>query len=215
MSELTRDAVVVSGGSFYHGMISNIGILLWCATAAICLFSVLLLKMWDLNFYKNFLLCGGLLTTTLLLDDLFLLHEGELPALLGIRERYVMVTYLVLIALFLICFVKKIWTTSYLVLLSSLGFFGLSVFTDALSLFIEIEEKSSTGELAYLFEDGFKLMGIVGWFYYFTSTSLTVIERGISTKIIVEKAQEGGKVAIRGNAAPSVVPLYRQPLPPQ
>ncbi|WP_147294258.1 hypothetical protein [Pontibacter diazotrophicus] len=190
MSELTRDAVVVAGGSFYHGMISNIGILLWCATASICLFSVSLLKRWNMNSYKNFLLCGGLLTTMLLLDDLFLLHEGEIPSLLGIRERYIMVTYLILIALFLIRFVKIIWTTSYLVLLSSLGFFGLSVFIDALSLFIEIEEQSSTGELAFLFEDGFKFMGIVGWFYYFASTSHAAIKRGINKKNTISKAQE-------------------------
>ena len=120
----------------------------------------------------------------LLLDDFFLLHEVVIPKLLGIKEKYVVATYPLLIVAFLLFFMSKLLTTSYLVLLSALGFLALSVLTDALS-------HSYTNELEYLFEDGFKFMGIVGWFYYFTSTSLLILKRSLDTNFIsVGEAEE-------------------------
>lgn len=120
----------------------------------------------------------------LLLDDFFLLHEVVIPKLLGIKEKYVVATYPLLIVAFLLFFMSKLLTTSYLVLLSALGFLALSVLTDALS-------HSYTNELEYLFEDGFKFMGIVGWFYYFTSTSLLILKHSLDTNFIsVGEAEE-------------------------
>ena len=42
--DLTRDIAVVAGVHPLTGMVSNIGILLWCAAAAICLFSSSVLR---------------------------------------------------------------------------------------------------------------------------------------------------------------------------
>jgi hypothetical protein len=187
LSELTRDAVIVSKGMYYYGLISNMGILLWCATASTCLFSVVLLHVWNINLNKTFLLFGGLLTTVLLFDDFFLLHEEAIPRLLGINEKYVVAMYPLLIISFLVYFEDKVRATNYLVLLSSLGFLGLSVFTDMLV-------QQSTNELVYLFEDGFKFLGIVGWFCYFTNTCLDILKGGIEEKFSIKEKAEKARV---------------------
>ncbi|MCJ8167244.1 hypothetical protein MKJ04_20555 [Pontibacter sp. E15-1] len=184
VSDLTRDAVVVAKGMFYFGLISNLGILLWCATAAICLFTVVYLNVSKITANRDFLLYGGLLTTFLLLDDFMLLHEEAIPKLLGIGEKYVVVVYPLLMVLYLAYFLNKILDTSYLVLLSALGFLALSVLTDAVA-------PSKINELEVLFEDGFKLMGIAGWFYYFTSTSLKVLQSSVEKRFSpVEEAHK-------------------------
>jgi hypothetical protein len=175
ISELTRDAVIVSEGMYYFGLISNMGILLWCATATTCLFSVVLLHTWRITLHKFFLLFGGLLTATLLFDDFFLLHEEAIPRLLGINEKYVVAMYPLLIVSFLAYFADILLATNYLVLLSSICLLGLSILTDILI-------KQPTNELGYLFEDGFKFMGIVGWFYYFTSTCIEILKRGVEER---------------------------------
>ncbi|GAA4440774.1 hypothetical protein GCM10023188_38460 [Pontibacter saemangeumensis] len=176
IGDLTRDAISVAEGRFYYGLVSNLGILLWCATAAICLFTAVLLKDWKLTYHRNFLLSGGLLTIVLLMDDFFLLHEAAIPMLLGIGEKYVISMYPLLMVLFLACFINKILNTGYLVLLSALCFLGLSVLTDAF-------ETKVASETFYLLEEGFKFMGIVGWFYYFTSTCLLVQNIAMKKKL--------------------------------
>ena len=43
VSNLTRDPLAVMGAPVYTGLLSNLGILLWCATAAITLFGAAVL----------------------------------------------------------------------------------------------------------------------------------------------------------------------------
>ncbi|NDK55009.1 hypothetical protein [Pontibacter fetidus] len=176
VSDLTRDVSTINGGKFYYGFLSSIGILLWCSTATICLaFTYLLFKM---NIKINaFVFCAGLLTTMLLFDDLFLIHEYVAPKRLGISEEIVKAIYPSAILLFLIFFREQIFSSSYFVFLSSLGFLALSIVIDS---FIPQNMPHQ-----YLFEDGFKFMGIVGWFYYLSSTCYT-----LSKNTLVKQNQE-------------------------
>jgi hypothetical protein len=152
----------------FIGVVSNVGVLLWTASATICLFgSAVLRHSLDKPRFSTFLLCAGLLTTLLTLDDFFLLHETVFPRILGLSETVLFVAYGGLVLGGVITFRKCILETEYLLLFISLGFFGLSLFVDALQKLIE----RTFGDWRILLEDGFKLLGIVGWLGYFSRCS--------------------------------------------
>ena len=65
---------------FYYGFISNLGVMLWTAAAAVCLFaSLLLFRANRRSEDATFLLAAGVFTGWLALDDLFMIHEDVLP----------------------------------------------------------------------------------------------------------------------------------------
>ncbi|MBN1192212.1 MAG: hypothetical protein JXA36_00755 [Coriobacteriia bacterium] len=142
----------------YTGLLSQAGILLWSAAAAICLLSAFVLRerqSWGTP--GRFLLSAGLLTLYLCLDDAFMLHDSVLPGI-GLFESFLYVVYLGLILTFLIGFRKHILQTEYLVLAAALVFFGLSIVCDVWGI---------PGVDPFLLEDGTKIVGIVMWSSYF------------------------------------------------
>lgn len=167
ISVFTRDPIQVLDGPIYTGVLSNVGILLWAATAAITLFcGDFLRRNRPYAGWSPFLLSAGGLTTLLLLDDLFLFHEVLFPEYLNIHERALPVTYGLLMVLFLVYFRNTIWRTNALILILALGFFGLSIGIDI----VDIPFRG-----IHLFEDGSKLLGIVSWGTYFISTCRQII----------------------------------------
>ncbi|WP_237063669.1 hypothetical protein [Microbulbifer zhoushanensis] len=160
----TRDPAAVLQGHFYVGILSNIGIVLWSASATICLFSALLLGMKiGRRAICLFLLTSGLITSLVMLDDLFLFHEDIAPHFLHMRERYVLIAYALMILAYLAKFRTTILETDFVPFAIALGFFFLSVFID----------KNSFDWLPdpYLLEDGAKFAGIVFWLFYFSRTA--------------------------------------------
>lgn len=74
VGNLTKDPLAVAGKPFYFGMLSQVGILFWCASAAICFFCAALLVKINSTNLSGFLFFLGCVTTVLLLDDLFSVH---------------------------------------------------------------------------------------------------------------------------------------------
>ena len=107
-----------------------------------------------------------------MLDDFFLLHEKIFPVYFGVPEKIVYIAYFSLILGGAVVFKKCIMETEYLIILIALGFFGLSIFTDVIQGRIEL----IIGSWRILFEDGFKLLGIVGWMGYFYKCTLLRIK---------------------------------------
>lgn len=168
---LMRDPSATMEVPFYTGLVSNLGILLWCATAAICLFSALVLRRLANHSEKSsFLLTIGFLTLALTLDDLFLLHERVFPDYLNISEKLVYIAYGLTSLICCLRFKQLILKTDFILLLFAVGFFGFSIVIDRLLPF---------SEPAILIEDGAKLLGIVSWLAYFTRTCLQSIRRGV------------------------------------
>lgn len=160
----TRDPAYIGDFSPLIGVVSNIGVLLWSASATICLFSWTMLRhRLNKKRFAIFLLSSGLITTLLLLDDFFMLHEYIFPHYLGINEKITLVSYAGIIFFWMIAFKKCILKTKYFILAIALGFFGLSLFIDIFQPYIQMV----LGSWRILFEDGFKLLGIVGWLGYF------------------------------------------------
>jgi hypothetical protein len=165
-ADLSRDPIATSGGHNLTGILSNLGLLGWCATVTICSFGAALLdfrrdgdRFWFFSF-------AAALTSLLLFDDMLMLHDRFLPAH-GITQPMAIGTYVFLTGALLVRFRQLIPRETVPVLGLSLVFFSLSVSIDAIP----------PGEILYhhLFEDGFKFLGIAGWLGFFSITVFGVV----------------------------------------
>lgn len=162
IGELTRDPIHKTGLHPFVGFVSNLGVILWGFTAAVCFFSSFVLRRSGSSREGvRFYLYAGLITTWLMLDDLFLFHDVILREYVGIREYISYPLYVALVALFFYVYRHRVLRTEYVILLLSIGFFIVSLTMD-----LAIDNELVPGN--YLFEDGFKFLGIVAWLVYFT-----------------------------------------------
>jgi hypothetical protein len=175
-SRFTLDPAVLTGSHPLLGVVSNAGILLWAAAAAISLFSAALLGGGRRGGEAGrFLLGAGVLTSWLALDDLFLFHEWLFPAVLGVPQTLVLATYVVVAALFLARFAALILRTERRLLAAALAFFAASLLID------QLPQAWFAWKYLVLIEDGCKLLGIVSWFGYFASAGARFLrDRGSS-----------------------------------
>lgn len=158
----TMDPAATMKAPFYIGIVSNFGILLWGATATVCLFSYALTRENPAAKETSlFLLFSGVFTLTLLADDQLQIHEKLVPYFLHFSENWIYATYVVAAIFYFAGFRKFILRTDYLILLLSFFFFFLSIVADFFP---------HTQREHYLFEDGFKLVGVVSWFTYYAVT---------------------------------------------
>jgi hypothetical protein len=165
MYKFMRDPSSIAHIHPFAGVMSNLGVLLWCASATICLFGwAILCGRTSETKFSNFFLYFGLMTILLMLDDLFRLHESIFPNLFGVPEKITFIGYGVLTLCGMITFKKCIIETEFLILLLAFIFFGLSLTID---LFFSHSIEQFLGHWRIFFEDCFKLLGIVGWFGYF------------------------------------------------
>lgn len=155
-----RDPTATLNGHPLTGMLSNIGVLLWCASAAVNLFTSSIL--WRLLKDKTlpfFLFCLGVITFVLMMDDLFIFHDDLAYGYFGLNENIIIIGYGVVVTLFIAKFREIILSTDYSLMLAAGVFFALSVGIDVFQ-----DDFESTWRI--FVEDGFKLLGIVSWTGY-------------------------------------------------
>lgn len=161
---LLRDPLFVAATAdaccrMYYGLVSNLGVLVWCATAAVCLFAALQLRRRQAGRrVVRFFLLGGLLTGLLLMDDLFFGHESVYPRLLGIDEAGVVAGYVVLTLGYLWAGRGQVRRTDHRLLALALLGFAASAGVD---IFLP-----DTDNWLIVVEDGGKLVGITSWAAY-------------------------------------------------
>lgn len=156
---MTQDPAALGGIHPLSGFVSILGVLLWCAAAAVCFFAA-----WTILHSKQgdafrFLLFSAILSSYLMLDDVFQIHEELASEFLGLNERIVTASLFIALVAHLVTFRRIILRTNFIVLLLALGFFATSVTVDQ----VWCRE--------YFFEDGAKLLGIACWCSYFAETS--------------------------------------------
>ncbi len=156
---LTNDIAVLGELPIYAGILSQIGLFLWSATAAICLYSLTFIND---KAHKSFIIASVCITIFLGIDDAFMFHEDLLPSL-GIHQKVVFLGYGMLMIFYLFRYYKLILTTDFILFTLALGWFGLSMFIDN---FI----RDVSPYITKLAEDGTKFIGITTWLFYFTRT---------------------------------------------
>jgi len=170
IGDFTRDPATVMAFNPFIGLLSNLGILIWSATASCCFFAAAVLKTKDQDRKITlFLFFSGLLTTLLLFDDFFLLHEKVWVKLFNVEEMTIFLIYVILTLIYLFRFRKLLMKTSLYFLILAFGFFSVSIAVD----FFFVAGKHAFWH--YLFEDGLKFFGIISWFHYFTQVSLQTV----------------------------------------
>lgn len=186
--QLTRDPNAIFDMPLYIGFLSQAGIFLWAAAAAICLFGgAVLASRPDHTATSRFLYAAGLLSMLLGLDDAFLLHEQFFP-FIGIPEKAVYVMYACLTLFFLFRFRDQILDADYPLLAAALMLFAASILLDVIQ---------PEGIDIFLIEDGAKLVGIMSWMTYFAraayvlSTDVLPASRSRRAKSLVASAASG------------------------
>lgn len=154
LATLTRDPTQAAGVPFYYGLLSNLGVVLWAACAAIALFAATRLPPG-----RDRSRLGGLgaVTAVLVLDDLLMIHDEVMPVYLGIPEEAVEVVYLLLLATWALRFAPDLLRPPLLLLVLALGCFGVSVLVEYLPRSVLT---------THLVEDGAKLLGVANWSAY-------------------------------------------------
>jgi len=156
-----RDLAQTCGYPIGVGLISNLGILMWTASASIALFSSLS-GLIDKRENSYFLLLGGILTCILCIDDFFLLHDRY------IGPDFLYITYSILGIYILIKFRKLIIEIDFLPFIISACFLTLSIVFDK---FIQQLFPNNYINIQ-LFEEGFKFIGIVCWMNFWWKASI-------------------------------------------
>lgn len=178
---LTSDPDAIAGIHPLSGVLSNLGIVLWCAAASSCALAAVILRSTASKRVYLFLLYSFLLSAFLMFDDLFQFHEN-LSGLIGLNQKVIYVLLATAVITYLIYFRKILLQTNIIPFLIALAFLGLSVLADTVVYKIF---GSQLGDWLYFIEDGAKWIGIVFWCYYFFSTSYQLIMKhtGISNTI--------------------------------
>lgn len=160
MALLTRDPAATTGAKFYIGVLSNVGALIWCATATTCLLGwAALRKTRQHREVAGFLRGAGVLVMFLGLDDFFMLHEVVYPRL-GLEEGAVVALYGAGLLGLVVRYRLVILGSELLLLLIGAALFVVSVLVDG---FVP----DSTA-----FEDIPKASAILFWLCYFWRLSL-------------------------------------------
>src|SRR6266545_2176521 len=95
------------------GILSSLGILLWCAAASICFSAAMTLRKVKPRDTFLFLLSSALLSTYLLFDDLFQFHEALAPRYLGLNEKVVYAALGIAVSAYLVAFRRVILQTNF------------------------------------------------------------------------------------------------------
>ncbi len=139
----------------------------WTAAAAVLGFGALIVQLTSGDRrIRRVLLSGSALTTVLLVDDLFLVHDDILLRALG-SERPVLAAYGILTVAWLVSARFDIGRTAALPLVAAMGAFATSVVID------RVWASDDTARL--VIEDGAKFVGIGSWLIFVTALTIDLL----------------------------------------
>jgi hypothetical protein len=173
---LTRDVAHIAQIHPLSGFLSNVGALLWCATASICAFAAMTVRRTELKDKFWFLFYSALLSAYLLFDDFFVFHDVLAPLHLGLHEIVVYAAIAFAVLIYLMKFWRTILGTNYGFFVLALGFLSASVMID---VFVD-PGRSGLRQWQFFLEDGAKFLGIASWFSYYVRTSYEFLIRACS-----------------------------------
>ncbi len=167
--ELLRDVATLGELPFYAGSVSQFGLLLWSSAATLCYFTYFSLKLlkYPRKEALNFLLFASILTTYLMLDDTYMLHEEFFPDFLQIIPEEVIIFILGLSMLAFLYFNwQEIMRGDYWLMLLAFAFFGTSIVFDSIPTRL-YENIYFIEKVEHLVEDGAKMAAIFTWVAFY------------------------------------------------
>lgn len=160
LENVSRDAADLYNFHPLIGVLSNLGLILWTASAVVLFFSAYVVRgISAVAEQRASLLRFGLLSSMLLLDDLFLLHEQVVPQNLGVSQK---LTYLLYGSVFSILVWRSrnvLLSGNSRMLVAAFMCFALSVGLDLLPNLLPTYH--------YALEDTPKFIGIALWTTFF------------------------------------------------
>jgi len=158
-AELLRDTLAVAERSnacckVHYGFISTLGVLLWSACSAICLFAAALAFFGRARREGVYLLSAGLFSGFLAFDDMFLVHENIIPAF-GLSENAVYLVYAGVGVGYLVHAWPQIRAGHFGLLATALALLVTSLLIDVVT--------SAPALTRLVAEDGAKFIGITAW----------------------------------------------------
>ena len=188
------DPAVITHSPFYFGFVSNVGALLWAATASIFLFAFHVHRSSGGDAEcGRFLLYSGLFVAILGIDDFFMLHDQVFPDYLSVSQSLVVAAYAVIALLYVWRFTPVIARTAYPVLVAAMGMLAASAALD------QFQDRFSYAFVGRGFwEDAAKLAGIGTWLSYAIHTAAAALRE--------ERAGLRSPVGQRGDNALQAAP---------
>lgn len=172
----------------FVGYFSQIGGMFWFLAAGVCLTGTLIAQNQPLPF-KNMLLHGFIFTLFLGIDDVFMFHD-EIFRLYGVHENVFVVSYVAISCSFLLIYFKTILKTKFPLLALALFCLASSVLLDKVPG--SFKEDYFQGIFnSIIFEDGFKMVGILFWLLYFTSVTKTAFDQAVQVFRKRERRKSG------------------------
>ena len=168
-----RDLAQTCDSPLGVGLISNLGYLIWIATAAIALFTAYATPTHSQRKLKDLLLCGGWFSFILCIDDMFLLHDRY------IGQTFLYVVYAIFAFLIVFKFRDQLLKNGGEVFILAATLLACSVLTDKFQRDIVDITPINYASLQ-LFEEGVKFLGITTWLYFWWSASSKFISKAVS-----------------------------------
>ena len=139
-------------------------VLLWCGTAAVCLFAASTVAGGADDELRRFLRWAGVVTLVLTFDDLFMLHEHLLEGRVRYGELIVLALDLSIVLAWAVRFRSILLRRMDVVLAVAVTAFGVSLGVDLLSGHV-------VWPSTLLVEDGAKLLGVASWMFFLVRTA--------------------------------------------
>nr|WP_290919121.1 hypothetical protein [Hyphomonas sp. 34-62-18] len=176
---LTRDMAAMAEVHPLTGLLSHLGLMVWSAGAAVCFLGAVYLYRAN-EPGVGFFFWGSALTTWLLFDDAFMIHETLANWYLGLGEKAVIFALGLAVSLWLYVYRKLLIALGPFFLIAALAMFALSVGVDAFPE--EMFPLSYLGDWRLLLEDGAKWIGIVLWLTFQIQALLSFLERAPASR---------------------------------
>ena len=147
----------------YAELVSSLGIVLGSVAAGICFVGAAMqrsMRSWA------FFILGGVLSTILLLDDVFVIHSAAVAPMLGVAASVTYAIYAALAGMYVLAFRRRILSGAVVPLAGALGLLATAMMLDML---LPTEP---------MLADSIRLLGIGCWGTYFAVTGLAQAPAG-------------------------------------
>jgi hypothetical protein len=153
VDHFTRDPLSVMEAPFYIGLLSNINVATWFATAGVCWCIATVQFNSGCSRKARAMAAAAALVSILGADDLFMIHEEALQRYLGVPERYTKIAYAKIALLLAVIYRAEFRTSPWRLLVPASGFLLASIAVD----------QFTTGfGWRLVIEDSLKFLGVVG-----------------------------------------------------